>query len=245
MVSAALRAPGSRKERIPPAPAGLRMLSRANSVASGGASGSRGSGACRGAACQEPCPGRASGTALPRSHASPRMKGSRAPQIAGSYDTASAGEELRAAGKDIFSAETQGIWRSLGGVQAMKPRHTQGLRGAMSSLSIPPPRPCFSQQAALPKPLPPSHSPGAFPLIRTRVIFCCAATRGQTCRWRTVQGINASGSRRLSILPLHGLTLRDSLGHSQLSSPAASPNAERAASPWGLSLFGRGCAGAG
>lgn len=92
----------------------------------------------RGAA---PCPGpacRASGTALPRSHASPRMRGSRAPQIAGSYDTASAEEELRAAGRDIFSAETQGIWRSLGGVQAMKPRHTQGLRGAMSSLSIPP-----------------------------------------------------------------------------------------------------------
>lgn len=133
----ALRAPWLREGADPPVPAGLRMLSRANSVASG----SRGTGACRGAACQAPCPGRvcrASGTALPRSHASPRVKGSRAPQIAGSYDTASAGEELRAAGKDIFSAETQGIWRSLGGVQAIKPRHRQRLRGAMSSLSIPP-----------------------------------------------------------------------------------------------------------
>lgn len=48
-------------------------------------------------------------------------------------------KELWAAGRDIFSADTQGIWRSLGGVQAMKPRHTQGLRGAMSSLPIPPP----------------------------------------------------------------------------------------------------------
>lgn len=55
VASAAPGAPWLPEGADPPVPAGLRMLSRANSVASG----SRGTAACRGAACQGPCPGRA------------------------------------------------------------------------------------------------------------------------------------------------------------------------------------------
>lgn len=74
-------------------------------------------------------------------------------------------------GRDIFSAETQGIWRGLGGVQEMKPR---GYEVPCPPRLIPP---RFSQQTALPKPLLPFHSPGAFPLTKAVVIFCSAATR--------------------------------------------------------------------
>lgn len=77
----------------------------------------------------------------------------------------------------------------------MKPRHTKGLRGAMSSLSArPPPVPAFPSKQPCQNPLSPSHSPGAFPLIRTTIIFCCAATRGQPCRWRAVQGISTEAA---------------------------------------------------
>lgn len=75
----------------------------------------------------------------------------------------------------------------------MKPRHRQGLQGAMSSLSRSPL--AFSQQVALPKPLLPSQSPGAFPLTGATVIFAVLQHEVRCAdREKTVQGINTQAA---------------------------------------------------
>lgn len=117
----------------------------------------------------------------------------------------------------------------------MKPWHRQGLQGAMSSLPnrlSPPPR-HFTQQVALPKPLP-----------ALALAWCISSHRGYgyfllRCNTRSVMLIEKRLCREFmlrrpacpGIPSLHGLTLHNSPGHSQLSTLAASPKAKGTESP--------------
>lgn len=95
-------------------------------------------------------------------------------------------------------------------------------------------------EASLPKPLPSSHSPGAFPLTGAVVIFCYAAARGQKCRSRR----DCQGTLRQSVCPgspsPHGLSLHDAQGLSQFSILGSSLRAKGVESSWDLPWMGQG-----
>lgn len=127
----------------------------------------------------------------------------------------------------------------------MKPQHRQGLQGAMSSLS-----------SSIPPLFPASGS--AKTTASLALAWCISSHRGYgyfllCCNTRSDVPIEKRPRRELTLrqlacpgIPsLHGLPLHDSPERSQLSTPAASPKAKGAESPWDLPLSRSSFAGAG
>lgn len=127
----------------------------------------------------------------------------------------------------------------------MKPRRRRGLQGAMSSLSS--------------SPLPLFPGSGSAKTAASLALAWCASSHPSygyfslCCNTRSDVPTEKKPCRELTLrrpacpgIPSPpSLSLHDSPGHSQLSTPAASPKAEGAESPWDLPLSRSGFAGAG